>query len=78
MIKGEVEFKNELVDDSYLKADGYPTYHLAVVVDDHLMEITHIIRGENGYINQNIFNCIKCLAGAPTSFTAFTQLDKSS
>ena len=29
-----------------LKADGYPTYHLAVVVDDHLMEITHIIRGE--------------------------------
>ena len=29
-----------------LKADGFPTYHLAVVVDDHLMEITHVVRGE--------------------------------
>ncbi len=47
LIKGEVEFKNELIDDQViLKADGYPTYHLAVVVDDHLMEITHVIRGE--------------------------------
>ena len=32
--------------DVVVKADGFPTYHLAVVVDDHLMEITHIIRGE--------------------------------
>ena len=31
-----------------LKADGMPTYHLANVVDDHLMEITHIIRGKSG------------------------------
>ncbi|MBI4995078.1 glutamate--tRNA ligase [Candidatus Peregrinibacteria bacterium] len=47
LIKGEVEFKNELIDDQViLKADGYPTYHLAVVVDDHLMKITHVIRGE--------------------------------
>lgn len=47
LIKGEVEFKNELIDDQViLKADGFPTYHLAVVVDDHLMEITHVIRGE--------------------------------
>jgi len=47
LIRGEVKFKNELVDDQVLiKSDGYPTYHLAVVVDDHLMEITHIIRGE--------------------------------
>ncbi|HSR88955.1 MAG TPA: glutamate--tRNA ligase [Candidatus Udaeobacter sp.] len=47
MIRGEVRFKNELVDDQVLmKSDGYPTYHFAVVVDDHLMEITHIIRGE--------------------------------
>ena len=47
MIRGEVRFKNELVDDQVLmKSDGYPTYHFAVVIDDHFMEITHIIRGE--------------------------------
>lgn len=47
LIRGEVSFKNELIDDQVLiKSDGFPTYHLAVVVDDHLMEITHVIRGE--------------------------------
>lgn len=46
-IRGEIEFDSNLVDDQVLqKADGYPTYHLAVVVDDHLMEITHVVRGE--------------------------------
>ena len=46
-IRGEVRIKNELVDDQVIvKSDGFPTYHLAVVVDDHDMEITHIIRGE--------------------------------
>ncbi|MFZ2978572.1 MAG: glutamate--tRNA ligase [Candidatus Magasanikiibacteriota bacterium] len=47
LIRGEVEFQNKLIDDQViLKSDGFPTYHLAVVVDDHLMEITHVIRGE--------------------------------
>jgi glutamyl-tRNA synthetase len=47
LIRGEISFKNTDVDDTVLlKSDGYPTYHLAVVIDDHLMEITHIIRGE--------------------------------
>lgn len=47
MIRGEIEFENKLIDDQVLlKSDGYPTYHLAVVVDDHLMEISHVIRGE--------------------------------
>jgi glutamyl-tRNA synthetase len=47
LVRGEIEFKNELLDDQVLmKSDGFPTYHLAVVVDDHLMEITHVIRGE--------------------------------
>lgn len=47
MIRGEVRFENKLVDDQVLiKTDGFPTYHFAVVVDDHLMGITHIIRGE--------------------------------
>ena len=47
MIHGEVSFESSLVDDKVLlKADGMPTYHLAVVVDDHLMKITHAFRGE--------------------------------
>ncbi|GAB4092760.1 glutamate--tRNA ligase [Flaviaesturariibacter terrae] len=47
MIRGEVSFDSSTVDDKVLlKADGMPTYHLAVVVDDHLMEITHAFRGE--------------------------------
>ncbi len=47
LVRGEVVFKNEMVDDQILlKSDGFPTYHLAVVVDDHLMEITHVVRGE--------------------------------
>jgi glutamyl-tRNA synthetase len=47
LIRGEVSFSTNGVDDKVLlKADGMPTYHLAVVVDDHLMEITHAFRGE--------------------------------
>jgi len=47
MIRGEVSFDTAVVDDKVLlKADGMPTYHLAVVVDDHLMEISHAFRGE--------------------------------
>jgi glutamyl-tRNA synthetase len=47
MIRGEVSFNTSLVDDKVLlKADEMPTYHLAVVVDDHLMKISHAFRGE--------------------------------
>ena len=47
MIRGEVSFDTSLVDDKVLlKADGMPTYHLAVVVDDHGMKISHAFRGE--------------------------------
>lgn len=47
MIRGEVSFDTSVVDDKVLlKADGMPTYHLAVVVDDYLMQITHAFRGE--------------------------------
>jgi len=46
-LRGEIEIEWSHVDmQVLLKTDGNPTYHLAVVVDDHLMEITHIIRGE--------------------------------
>ena len=47
MIRGSVTFNTSKLDDKVLfKSDGMPTYHLANVVDDHLMEITHVIRGE--------------------------------
>ncbi len=47
MIRGEISFDTSLVDDKVLlKADGMPTYHLAVVVDDYRMKITHALRGE--------------------------------
>lgn len=47
IIRGTVKIDTNLVDDQVLlKSDGYPTYHLANVIDDHLMNITHIIRGE--------------------------------
>ncbi|MBL7923088.1 MAG: glutamate--tRNA ligase [Bacteroidia bacterium] len=47
MVRGEVSFDSSLVDDKVLiKADGMPTYHLAHIVDDIMMEITHAIRGE--------------------------------
>lgn len=47
VIRESVQFDTENIDDQVLlKSDGYPTYHLANVVDDHLMGITHVIRGE--------------------------------
>jgi glutamyl-tRNA synthetase len=47
MIRGDISFDTNVVDDKVLlKADGMPTYHLAVVVDDFLMKITHAFRGE--------------------------------
>lgn len=47
LIRGEVKVRGRDVDDQILlKSDGYPTYHLANVIDDHLMQISHVIRGE--------------------------------
>ena len=47
LIRGEVEWRNETLNDFIImKSDGFPTYHLAVVADDHLMEISHIMRAE--------------------------------
>ena len=47
VIWGEVAFEHSTIDDFVLlKSDGYPTYHLANVVDDHLMEISHVLRAE--------------------------------
>jgi nondiscriminating glutamyl-tRNA synthetase len=47
VIRGRVEIDSELIDDQVIiKSDGFPTYHLAAVVDDHYMEISDVIRGE--------------------------------
>jgi glutamyl-tRNA synthetase len=47
LVRGRIEMENKLLDDPILmKSDGFPTYHFAVVVDDHLMRISHIFRGE--------------------------------
>ena len=47
IIRGDIEFETGLLDDKVLfKSDGMPTYHLANIVDDHLMETSHVIRGE--------------------------------
>lgn len=47
LLRGSISFNSNDVDDQVLlKSDGFPTYHLAVVVDDHLMKISHIMRGE--------------------------------
>lgn len=47
IVRGEVQFRHATLEDTVLmKTDGFPTYHLANVVDDHAMQITHVIRGE--------------------------------
>jgi glutamyl-tRNA synthetase len=47
VVRGPIRFQNADIDDQVLlKSDGFPTYHLAVVVDDHLMEMTHVIRSD--------------------------------
>ena len=44
-IRGEIEFDLGLIDDPIIiKSDGFPTYHFANVIDDHLMKISHVIR----------------------------------
>jgi glutamyl-tRNA synthetase len=46
-LRGKIEYQNRVLDDLVLlKSDGFPTYHLANVVDDHAMEITHVLRGD--------------------------------
>ena len=52
LIRGEVSFENEVLDDFVIvKSDGFPTYNFAAVVDDHLMRITHVIRGDDHLSN---------------------------
>ena len=62
IIRGEVHFNTSLLDDKVLfKADGMPTYHLANIVDDHLMKISHVIRGEEWLPSLPLHGKIQCL-----------------
>ena len=48
LLRGDISIENKLLDDQILlKSDGFPTYHLAVVIDDHMMDITHVMRGDD-------------------------------
>ena len=52
IMKGNMEFQNSVIDDFVIvKSDGFPTYNFAVVIDDHLMKITHVFRGEDHLSN---------------------------
>ena len=52
LIRGQIVFDNQMLDDFViLKSDGMPTYNFAVVIDDHLMQITHVIRGDDHISN---------------------------
>jgi glutamyl/glutaminyl-tRNA synthetase len=52
LLVGIVKYNNKDIDDQVLvKSDKFPTYHLANVVDDHFMDITHVIRGEVNDLN---------------------------
>lgn len=53
IVKGKIEFKSETIGGDFViqKRDGMPTYNFAVVVDDHLMEITHVLRGDDHIAN---------------------------
>ncbi|KAF0133425.1 MAG: gltX [Candidatus Saganbacteria bacterium] len=52
LVRGKVKFENDLLDDFVVvKSDGVPTYNFAAVVDDHLMEISHVIRGDDHLSN---------------------------
>lgn len=62
LVHGKVVFDNNVIDDQViLKNDGYPTYHFANVVDDHLMGISHVIRGEVSF--RILSHC--CRSGCP-------------
>lgn len=63
LVQGKMSIPNKMVDDKVLlKSDGIPTYHLASVVDDHLMEITHVLRG------------VEYLSSAPLHFEMYKAL----
>lgn len=68
VVRGWVTVNSSNLDDKVLfKSDGIPTYHFANVVDDHLMKITHVIRGKNGFLQHLCMFCSMTLLVGPKS-----------
>src|SRR5690554_3571721 len=64
MIRGDIQVNTNILDDKVLfKSDGMPTYHLANIVDDHLMKITHVIRGEEWVPSLPLHYLLYCAFG---------------
>lgn len=75
IIRGEVEFNSSNIDDKVLiKSDGLPTYHLANVVDDHLMKISHVIRGEEWLSSTPIHVLLYRFFGWESTMPSFAHL----
>ena len=70
-VLGEVRFTHDVVDDQVLlKSDGFPTYHLASVVDDHYMRISHVIRGQVPWASEAAL----CTSVAPALESTYINL----
>ena len=75
LIRGSVTFNTSLLDDKVLfKSDGMPTYHLANVVDDHLMDISHVIRGEEWLPSMPLHVLLYRAFGWENTMPRFTHL----
>jgi glutamyl-tRNA synthetase len=75
VIRGTISFENALIQDQIiLKSDGFPTYHLAAITDDHDMEITHVLRGEEWIPSTPIHQQIYAAMGWPMPSYAHTPL----
>lgn len=75
LIRGEVKFNTNTLDDKVLyKSDGMPTYHLANIVDDHLMKISHVIRGEEWLPSLPLHTLLYKALGWGTSMPEFAHL----
>ena len=76
LIRGEVRVKSDILDDKvlYKSADQLPTYHLANIVDDHLMEITHVIRGEEWLPSAPLHVLLYCAFGWEDTMPRFAHL----
>jgi glutamyl-tRNA synthetase len=74
-IRGTVSFENALIQDTVLlKSDGFPTYHLAAITDDHEMAITHVFRGEEWLPSAPIHQQLYAAMGWPMPVYAHTPL----
>jgi glutamyl-tRNA synthetase len=74
-IRGTVSFENALIQDTVLlKSDGFPTYHLAAITDDHEMAITHVLRGEEWLPSAPIHQQLYAAMGWPMPVYAHTPL----